>query len=216
MSNGEGEQNQQKQMFESVQNLGAKQLSKEERQKVVGQARKIIAGIKEPTARLFALSALASQIATAGDKELAVQIMDEAKNTVNPQPKNYQDFLQILLLAGGYAQVDTDKAFPLLEDTIFRINDTISAGIKVAEFMDTNNEILEDGEVQVGSFGGGMTRQLLSGLGAIDIMIRSLAKADFARTKALTNKFERSEARILAKMLVLRGVFGEKKEVTQE
>lgn len=213
--NGSG-QEQQKQMMESMQNLAAKQLSKEERQKVVGQARKIIAGIKEPTARLFALSALASQIATAGDKELAVQIMDEAKNTVNSQPKNYQDFIQIWLLAGGYAQVDADKAFPILEDAIFRINDTISAGIKVAEFMDTSNEILEDGEVQVGNFGGGMSRQLLSGLGAIDITIRSLAKADFARTKALTNKFDRSEARILAKMLVLRGVFGEKKEVAQE
>jgi hypothetical protein len=215
-TNTQFKQDTEKQLLEEVPNLGAKQLSKEERQKVVGQARKIIAGIKEPTARLFALSALASQIATAGDKELAVQIMDEAKNTVNSQPKNYQDFMQIWLLAGGYAQVDADKAFPILEDAIFRINDTIAAGIKVAEFMDTNNEILEDGEVQVGSFGGGMTRQLLSGLGAIELTIRSLAKADFARTKALTNKFDRSEARILAKMLVLRGVFGEKKQAAQD
>jgi hypothetical protein len=82
--------------------------------------------------------------------------------------------------------------------------------------MDTSNEIIEDGEVQVGSFGGGMTRDLLRGLGAIDTTIRSLAKADFPRTKALTNKFDRPEARILAKMLVLRGIFGEKKEGTEE
>ncbi len=208
-------QNVEKQLMEDVQNLGAKQLSKEERQKVVGQARKIIAGIKEPTAKLFALSALASQVA-ASDKELAVQIMDEAKGSVNPQPKNYLEFMQIWLLAGGYAQVDADKAFPVLEDAIFRINDTISAAVKIAEFMDTGNEIIEDGEVQVGSFGGGMTRQLLRGLGATDQTIRSLAKSDFARTKALTNKFDRSEARILAKMLVLRGIFGEKKEVIEE
>ncbi len=205
----------QEQMMESVQNLGAKQLSKEERQKVVGQARKIIAGIKEPTAKLFALSALASQVA-ASDKELAVQIMDEAKGSVNLQPKNYLEFMQIWLLVGGYAQVDADKAFPVLEDAIFRVNDTISAAVKIAEFMDTGNEIIEDGEVQVGGFGGGMTRQLLRGLGATDQTIRNLAKADFARTKALANKFDRSEARILAKMLVLRGVFGEKKEVIEE
>jgi hypothetical protein len=208
--------NEEKQLMENVQNLGTKQLSKEERQKAVGQARKIIAGIKEPTARLFALSALASQIAVAGDKELAVQIMDDARSTINLQPKNYQEFLQVLLLAGGYAQVDADKAFPVLEDTIFRINDTIAAAIKVAEFMDTNNEIIEDGEVQIGSFGGGMTRELMRGLGPIEPMIRSLAKSDFARTKALTNKFDRPEPRILAKMLVLRGIFGEKKQVTNE
>jgi hypothetical protein len=215
MAKGASEQDGQKQMMESMQNLGAKQLSKEERQKAVGQARKIIAGIKEPTAKLFALSALASQVAAA-DKELAVQIMDEARGSVNLQPKNYLEFMQIWLLAGGYAQVDADKAFPVLEDAIFRINDTISAAVKIAEFMDTGNEIIEDGEVQIGSFGGGMTRDLLRGLGAIDTTIRSLAKADFTRTKALTNKFDRPEARILAKMLVLRGIFGEKKEAAEE
>lgn len=208
-------QNEEKQMMEDVQNLGTKQLSKEERQKVVGQARKIIAGIKEPTAKLFALSALAAQVAVA-DKELALQIMDDAKNSVNLQPKNYLEFMQIWLLAGGYAQVDADKAFPVLEDAIFRINDTISAAVKIAEFMDTSNEIIEDGEVQVGSFGGGMTRQLMSSLGATDATIRNLAKADFVRTRALTNKFDRPEARILAKMLVLRGVFGDKKEAAEQ
>lgn len=210
-----GEQAQQKQIMEGLQNLGAKQMSKEERQKVVGQARKIIAGIKEPTARLFALSALAAQI-VAVDKELALQIMDEAKNSMNSQPKNYQDFLQIWLLAGGYAQVDADKSFPILEDAIFRINDTISAAVKIAEFMDTSSEIIEDGEVQIGVFGGGMTRELMRGLGATDATIRTLARADFARTRALTNKFDRPEARILAKMLVLRGIFGNKKEVAEE
>lgn len=209
------EQAQQKQIMEGLQNIGAKQMSKEERQKVVGQARKIIAAIKEPTARLFALSALAAQIAVA-DKELALQIMDEAKNSMNTQPKNYQDFLQIWLLAGGYAQVDADKSFPLLEDAIFRINDTISAAVKIAEFMDTSSEIIEDGEVQIGVFGGGMTRELMRGLGATDATIRTLARADFARTRALTNKFDRPEARILAKMLVLRGIFGNKKEAIEE
>ncbi len=213
--NAQLKQNAEKQLMESVPNLGAKQLSKEERQKVVGQARKIIAGVKEPTAKLFALSALAAQIA-AVDKELAVEIMDDAKKSVNLQPKNYLEFMQLWLLAGGYAQVDADRAFPILEDAIFRLNDTISSFVKVGEFMDTSNEIIEDGEVQVGSFGGGMARQLLSGLGATDATIRSLAKADFARTKALTNKFDRPEARILAKMLVLRGIFGEKKEAAGE
>ena len=212
---GNEQQEEQTQIMEGLQSVGAKQLSKEERQKVVGQARKITAGIKEPTERLFALSALAAQVAAA-DKELALQIMDEAKNSVNLQPKNYQEFLQIWLLVGGYAQVDANKAFPILEGAVFRINDTISAAVKVAEFVDTENEIVEDGEVQIGSFGSGMTRDLLRGLGTTDTTIKSLAKADFARTKALTNKFDRPEARILAKMLVLRGIFGEKREVVEE
>lgn len=203
-------ENPQKKAIEDVKNLGTKPLSKEDREKVIGQARKTIAEIKEPTQRMFALSALASQVALAGDKELAVQIMDETRAFVNASPKNYQDFLQTWLLAGGYAQVDAEKAFPLLEDAIFRLNDTISAFIKIGEFMDVRGEIIEDSEVQVGGFGGSITRDLTRNLGQSDTTIRNLAIADFARTKGLTNKFDRQEVRILAKMLVLRAVLGNK------
>lgn len=210
------QKNPQKQVIENVQNLNTKQLSKEEREKVIGQARKTITEIKEPTQRMFALSALASQVALAGDKELAVQIMEETRAFVNPSPRNYQDFLQIWLLAGGYAQVDAEKSFPLLEDAIFRLNDTISAFIKVGEFIDVRGDIIEDGEVQVGSFGGSITRDLTRNLGQADSTIRNLAIADFPRTKGLTNKFDRQEVRILAKMLVLRAILGNKNQAKEE
>ncbi len=206
----------QKKLMDDVQTLGTKQLSKEEREKIVGQTRKTIANIKDPNQKMFALSALALQVNTLGDKALAGQIMDEAKNFVNLQPKNYVEFMQIWMLAGGYAQVDAPKAFPLLEDAIFRLNDTISAFVKVGEFMDVGGEIIEDGEVQVGSFGGAMTRDLLRGLGGADAAVRSLAKTDFARTKDLTNKFDRTEVRILAKMIVLRALFNDKKEAAKK
>ncbi len=207
-----GQKDTSEKLIEDVKNIDAKKLSKEEREKAVGQARKIIADIKEPTQRLFAMSALASQIALAGDNELASQIMDEARAFINPSPKNYQDFIQTWMLAGGYAQVDSAKSFPLLEDAIFRLNDTISAFIKVGEFMDVQGEIIEDGEVQVGSFGGSITRDLTRNLGQADMTIRKLAIADFGRTKGLTNKFDRQEVRVLAKMLVLRAVLGNKKQ----
>ena len=203
------DQDTQKQLVEDVAKLGT--LSKEEREKVIGSARKIIAGIKDPTQKLFALSALAAQVASAGDKELASQIMDEARAFVNLSPKNYQDFMHTWLLAGGYAQVDAVKSFPLLEDAILRLNDTIAAFAKVGEFMDVGGDIIEDGEVQVGSFGGSLTQELTRNLGQSDATIRRLAIADFARTRALTNKFDRLEVRILAKMLILRAVLEDKK-----
>ncbi len=206
---GKPDQDAQKQLIEDVAKLDT--LSKEEREKIIGSARKIIAAIKDPTQKLFALSALASQVALAGDKELASQIMDEARTFVNLSPKNYQDFMHTWLLAGGYAQVDAVKSFPLLEDAIFRLNDTISAFAKIGEFMDVGGEIIEDGEAQVGAFSGSLTQELTRGLGQSDATIRRLAIADFARTKALTNKFDRLEVRILAKMLVLRSVLGDKK-----
>ncbi|MDQ6785976.1 MAG: hypothetical protein M3033_04050 [Acidobacteriota bacterium] len=212
----ETEEDRQKQLMENVQSLGTKPLSKEEREKIVVRARKTINNIKDPNLKLLALSALAAQIAKSGDKELAAQILDEAKNFINLQPKNYEEFLQIWMLTSGYAQIDAQKAFPVLEDAIVRLNETISAFIKVGEFIDARGEFIEGGEVQIGSFGGAMSREMLGTLGSTDQTLRSLATADFARTKDLTNKFDRPEARILAKMLVLRALFGEKKEQTED
>ena len=145
-------------------------------------------------------------MAKAGDKELAAEIMNDADRMVNPQPKNYQDFMLSWMLAAGYAETNTDKAFPLLESTILRANDTILAAVKVAEFIDTADELVVDGEVQVGSFGGEMIRGMTGELGIASGTIKSLCRADFAKTRNLTNTFDRTEVRVLAKMMVLRAV----------
>jgi len=113
------------------------------------------------------------------------------------------------LLASGYAEANPNKAFPLLETAILRANDTLSAFIKVAEFIDINDEIIDDGEIQVGMFGGSMMRELTGELGMADNTIKSLAKADFAKTVNLTDTFDRTEIRVLAKMLVLRSVMAD-------
>lgn len=100
------------------------------------------------------------------------------------------------------------RPFRCWKISIFRLNETIAAFVKAAEFIDTSSEIIVEGELQLGSFGGEITRGLLRSLGALVATVLHLAKADFARTKAMTNKFDRQEIRILAKMNVLRGVLG--------
>ncbi len=210
------EKNEQEEMIKSLQSLDKKQLPKEQREKVIAQARKIIAATPNRQQKIFALSALAAQVSKFGDKELAAEIMKDAQGLLSSSPKNYQDFLEVWILASGYAQTDAEKAFPILEDTIFRLNDTLAAFIKVGEFIDVSGEMIDDGEVQVGGFGGSMVKELTRGLGVADTTILNLAKSDFTKTKALTNRFERQEARILAKMLVLRAILGDKKKPTEE
>ena len=198
------------QMTESIKSLG-KSLPKEERDKVVAQARKIISRAPGKEKKITALSLLAAQVAKAGDKELAGEIMHDAERLVNPQPKNYRDFLLTWMLASGYAEANPEKAFPILENTILRANETISAFVKVGEFMDVAEEMVSDGEVQVGAFGGPMIRGMTQGLGMANTTIISLAHSDFAKTRALTNGFDRIEVRVLAKMMVLRAVLDDKK-----
>ena len=199
------------QLMKDVENLGTRQLPKEERDKIVAQARKIVSEMGSKDQKIMALSMLAAQVAKAGDKDLAGEIMKDTAAMVNPQPKNYKDFILVWMLASGYAEADPDKAFPLLDDAIFRLNDTITGVVKIAEFLDVAGEIVDDGEVQVGAFGGSMMREITRGLGVVDGTLRSLAKADLVKTKAMTNRFDRPEVRVLAKMLVLRAVMGEKK-----
>jgi hypothetical protein len=203
-----------KQMMDDVMKVGNKDLPKEQRDAIIGQARKILLLTPGRDKKIAGLSMLAAQVAKAGDKELADQIMKDAEALVNPQPKNYQDFLLTWMLASGYASANPDKAFPLLQDTIARANDTLAAFVKAAEFIDVNGEIIEDGEVQVGAFGGSMVRDMTRELNLADSTIRVLAIADFEKTKDLTNRFDRQEVRILAKMLVLRAVLGDDKTKT--
>ena len=193
-------------LLEDAKKLGEAKLPKEERERIVAQSRKIIMQIQGRDKKLMALSALAAQVASAGDKELAGELMKDAEALVNPAPKTYQDFLLSWMLASGYASANPEKAFPILEETIGRANETLSALVKLGEFIDVAEEMIVDGEVQVGAFGGQMIRGLTRELHIADSTIEVLAKADFAKTRALTNRFDRAEIRILSKMMVLRAV----------
>lgn len=199
-----------KEFTEGIKSLD-KPLSKEEREKTVAKARSLISKTKGAEAKIASLTLLAAQVAKAGDRELAAEIMQEADKLVNPLPKNYRDYLLSWLLASSYAESDPEKAFPLLERTIMRANETLAAFAKVAEFIDVNEEMISDGEVQVGAFGGSMLRGMTRELGIANTTLISLAKADFGKMKAVTETFDRLEVRVLAKMLVLRALLDEKK-----
>jgi hypothetical protein len=80
----------------------------------------------------------------------------------------------------------------------------------VAEFIDVNDEIIEDGELHVGSFGGSLIRDVTRDLSVATPTLRTLAAADMAKTKALAETFDRQELRFLAKMLVLRAVLDDR------
>ena len=193
-----------------IEKLSKGELPKEERERAIAQARKILMQTQGRDKQILGLSMLAGQVAKAGDKELAAEIMRDAERLVNPSPKNYQDFILTWMVASGYAETEPDRAFVILEDAIGRANTIISAFVQVGEFVDVSEEMISDGEAQVGAFGGGMIRGLGKELGIAEATIDKLVHADFAKTKALTNRFDRPEVRVLAKMLVLRTVLGKK------
>ncbi len=183
-----------------------KELPKEEKQKIIEEAQRIISASKDPTEKIGGLSGLAATVKQLGDEKLASELMDEASLLVTRQPKNYIDYMQIWTLAVGYSQVEPNEAFPILENAIYQLNDTLEAFVKVGEFIDTAGDLVIENEVQLGSFGGAMTQGFLGQIGGSEGVIGNLAKADFAKTKGLADRFSRAELRILVKMMIMRSI----------
>ena len=136
--------------------------------------------------------------------------MRDAANLVNLSPKTYQDFLYTWMLISGYAEAEPEKAFPLLEDTIVSLNDVVSSLVRVGEFIDTSEQMIVDGEVQVGAFGSGIAGNISRQMNIATPTIKSLIKVDFDRLHQATNRFNRVETRILSKMIILRAAFEKK------
>lgn len=200
----------------SVKQASQKDLPKEDREKIVARAREILMKTPGREKKLMGISMLAAQIRHAGDKELASELMRDAAALVNLNPKNYQDFIFTWMLVAGYAEADPDKAFPLLEDSVMRANDLINSFIRVGEFIDVQGEMIVDGEVQVGAFGGEMIRGLTREIGIAESTLKSLVRTDFEKTKAIANRVERPEVRVLAKVLVLRSALSKSPKAVAE
>lgn len=197
-------------LMEDIGGLGKKELPKEERDRIVARSREIIMKTPGREKKIMALSALAASVKQAGDAQLAGEIMREAESFIRPDPRNYQDFIATWSVISGYAAAEPNRAFLMLDDTIYRANEVIAAFVRVGEFIDVTEQMIVDGEIQLGSFGGGMIRGLSSELNVAEATIGLLVDADLARTKAAADKFDRPETRVLARMMILRNILGEK------
>ncbi|MGI8468439.1 MAG: hypothetical protein ACR2N3_08300 [Pyrinomonadaceae bacterium] len=198
--------------------LKQKNLSAEDKTFVLAQIRKFASEPKERDDKIKVFAYWATESAEDEDSEMAETLMREAESLATPQTKNYRDYMSNWWLANGYSAIAPEKSFTILERTIPPLNDVISGFAKIAEFMDDGGNIIFDGEVSmVGTgtpIGGGA--QFFGALQGSQRVARNLAKADFARTKNLTDKFERPEFRALSRLLVLRSLLKPQEEASAE
>ena len=195
-------------------------MSKEELEKFVARTRQSIMAMRARDKKVKALGDLAGQVAKAGDKNLAASIMRDASSLVEAYPKNYKDYRLAFALVGGYANVDPDRAFSILDVLLGRVNDSVAALVKVGELIDLNGSIVVDGELQAGAYGGGLLRQISDDLAVADSTIKALADVDIARTAAAADRLDRPEVRLLGKLMIVKAILGkpidEKSELDRE
>jgi hypothetical protein len=156
-----------------------------------------------PILQAAALIQAATAILGKGDKEVAGQVLDEARAYINGQPANFVEILILLEIARLYSTVDASKGFEIVEPAIDQFNALLAAASVLDGFEFVRH--FKDGEMlsQPASLLGGMVASCFNDIGL-------LARADFDRAKEMADRFQRAEARIMARLSMLRGSLSDK------
>jgi hypothetical protein len=169
--------------------------------KQIDRLRELLPKIHRKEERARAMAELALLLHEKGEKEDAVAMLDEAAALIKTDLKDEKQTNALLTLMCAFAVVDPPKAFAFAERTVDRANTQIALLLLLDKVAKTgavkkNEIVLEQPQLMTIEF---LVFKYGKGVAA-------LAKADFNRTKALTERFDRNELRLMAQLFVLRGL----------
>jgi hypothetical protein len=100
----------------------------------------------------------------------------------------------------AYALIDPPQAFTMAEPIIDRANDNISKLLLFDKIV--HSGAVKNGEIVMQDPGVPLDFALIKyGRGAV-----ALANADFNRTKALADRFQRTELKVMARLLIVQSI----------
>lgn len=181
--------------------LDSEEISFAAHRKQVDQLQNLLPKIRRKEERARAMVELALMLKEKGKDEDAAAMLDEAASLIKTDLTDEKSTNALLTLLCAYAVVDPPKAFALAERTVDHANGQISLLLLLDKVIKSGavkkNEIVleQPGVMPVDFF------LFKYGKG-----VAALAKADFRRTRALTERFERNELRLMAQLLVLKGL----------
>lgn len=169
--------------------------------KQIDQLQKLLPKIRRKEERARAMAELALMLKEKGEDHAAVTLLDEAATLIKTDLKDEKQTTALLTLLSAFAIVDPPKAFALAERTVDRANSQISLLLLVDRVVKTgavkkNEIVLEQPNLMPIDF-------LLFKFGK---GVAALARADFNRTRALSERFDRNELRLMAQLLILKGL----------
>lgn len=170
----------------------------------IEEARKILATLRTNEERVMLLAQLAGGAAAKGEKKIALQLLDEARALIGQRAKNINQLGAQLAVARGYAQLDPSRSLAILEPIVDQLNELLGAAIVLGGFF--VDELVKDDEVMLGPFA------MLFNLASNEFIsqyvadITALARADFNRTRALVERFQRDEVRAMMRLLLAESV----------
>lgn len=172
------------------------------------QVRKSLEKLKTNEERVLSLSQIATGLAMKGEKKLARQLLDEAHGMVNYRAKNIKQLGAQLMVVQAFARIEPERSLAMLEPIVDQLNELLAAAATLGSFI-LDEEIMRDDEVRMEIFAG--LAPMFSGQYTPDL--RALASHDFERTRALADRFQRDEVRMMARLLLVQSILGDQNEM---
>ncbi|HEY0658879.1 MAG TPA: hypothetical protein VGD05_10410 [Pyrinomonadaceae bacterium] len=175
------------------------------------EAKKLISSLSKKKTQIFQLVSLAIDFHKKGtekDRETAVNLMKDAKALANEYPEDESELNDLMEIVKGYATVNPDEAFRIFDPIVDQINDFVQATAILSKY-NRRNQNFKKGELVMKVNGYSWDGLLL--FRYID-HIQLLGKADLNRMSSFSDKFGRSDARIIVKLFVAQGFLKDEKK----
>ncbi|MDX6694326.1 MAG: hypothetical protein QOF02_1929 [Blastocatellia bacterium] len=165
------------------------------------QVRKSLANLKTNEEKATALSQIATALIAKGEKKVARQLLIEAQGMVNYRARNIRQLGAQLMVAQAYAKLEPERSLTMLEPIVDQLNELLAAAVTLGGFF-LEDEMIRGDEIRMEVFMGMIPA--FSEIYTNDL--RSLAAFDFDRTRALAERFQQNEVRMVARMLLVNSV----------
>ncbi|HVF27150.1 MAG TPA: hypothetical protein VM943_02845, partial [Pyrinomonadaceae bacterium] len=162
------------------------------------EARQLLSRITSKEERINILLQIAMTARNNKKEDAARVFLDEAYGLVAGRAENHTQFHALLQIAQAYGTSDTSRSFAIVESAIDRLNELLAAAVVLDGF---GQDSFREGELRPA--GGYMWNEMVR---QCSEELARLAPADFERAAAAAGKFERSEVRAMARLMVARGV----------
>jgi hypothetical protein len=168
------------------------------------KVRKSLANLKTNEEKATALSQIATALIAKGDKKVARQLLVEAQGMVNYRARNIKQLGAQLMVAQAYAKLEPERSLTMLEPIVDQLNELLAAAVTLGGFF-LDDEMIRGDEIRLEVFMG----MIPAFSESYTNDLRSLAAFDFDRTRALAERFQQNEVRMVARMLLVNSVLGD-------
>lgn len=170
----------------------------------VDEARRIAAQMANKTQQVYLYIQIFNLARQKQDDKLARQILDEASSFVKTNPENNNEMSALFQLASAYASIAPENSLAMIEPTIVKTNELLNASILLNRF--SGNESNRADEITMLFFQSTLSQY---GFYYNQSDFAKLAAANFERTKSLADGFQRPEARIFMRLIIVQAILSQ-------